>query len=66
METVGEIFTEAEQNAPQTKEKGMELDTIELSIGINAEGNVGFWGIGQAKVSGVTQVNLTFKRKSQE
>lgn len=65
---IGDLFTQAEQQAKQASSErkakpGIELDQIELSAAVNAEGEVGFWGLAKGKVGGVTEIKLTFKRK---
>ena len=67
---VGDLFIQAEQQGKiaQSQDEnepkpGIQLDGIELSVAINAEGEVGFWGLAKGKVGGATEIKLTFKRK---
>ncbi len=67
---VGDLFIQAEQQAKKTQQisetpnkPGVQLDQIEFSVGINGEGEVGFWGLAQGKVGGMTEIKLTFKRQ---
>lgn len=63
METVGDLFIQAEQKGATQQKPGMQLDQIEVYVGVNAEGEVGFWGLTKGKVRGVTEIKLTFKRQ---
>ncbi len=70
MGVVENLFTQAEKQAKKTQQISeasqklrMQLDQIELSVGMNAEGQVGFWGLAETKVGGITQIKLTFNRK---
>ena len=65
---VGDLFVRAEQQAEATQTEGetkpgMKLDQIELSVAVNGEGEVGFWGLAKGKVGGATEIKLTFTRK---
>ena len=70
LRVVGDLFTEAERQAKISRTEGekeakagIELDEIEFSVAVNAEGEVGFWGLAQGKVGGTTEIKLTFRRK---
>lgn len=63
MKIVGDLFIQAEKQAATKEKPGMQLDQIEVSVGVNAEGEVGFWGLTKGKVGGVTEIKLTFKRQ---
>lgn len=67
---VGDLFIQAEQQAQidqsveeEETKRGIKLDQIELSVAVNAEGEVGFWGLAQGKVGGATEIKLTFTRQ---
>lgn len=65
---VGDLFVRAEQQAEEAQTEGetkpgMKLDQIELSVAVNGEGEVGFWGLAKGKVGGATEIKLTFTRK---
>ena len=67
---VGDLFAQAEQQAQISQPEGentdkpaIGLDQIEFSVAVNAEGEVGFWGLGKGTVGGATEIKLTFKRK---
>lgn len=67
---VGDLFVQAEQQAQidqpgeeEETKRGIKLDQIELSVAVNAEGEVGFWGLAQGKVGGATEIKLTFTRQ---
>lgn len=56
--SVEEIFDEAEHN--NTK---IQLDEIELTVEVNAEGEVSLWGLGGTSVGGSAAMTLKFSRK---
>ncbi|NCS06586.1 MAG: hypothetical protein GPJ07_08220 [Microcystis aeruginosa G13-07] len=67
---VGNLFIQAEKQADisqfeegEKTKLGIKLDQIELSVAVNSEGEVGFWGLAKGKVGGATEIKLTFKRK---
>jgi len=61
LKDVGAIFSQAEQQL-EKQETAMQLDEIELSIEINAEGQISLFGIG-GKAGGKGAITLKFKRK---
>ena len=69
-DVVSNLFIKAEEPAQtipseennQTK-PGIKLDQIELSVAVNGEGEVGFWGLAKGKAGGATEIKLTFKRQ---
>ena len=63
MQVVGDIFASADREAQKEGSPGMKLEEIQLSVGLDAEGEIGFWGVGKANVTGATEIKLTFKRK---
>lgn len=60
---IGKVFNEAEQQAIQSVDGSskMQLDEIELSVEVNAEGQVSLLGSG-GKVGGKGAITLKFKR----
>ncbi|WP_414579668.1 hypothetical protein [Anabaena sp. CCY 9402-a] len=58
LEVVGRLFNRAEQQA----NGGMQLDEIELSVEISAEGEVKLIGNG-AKAGGKGAIKLVFRRQ---
>ncbi|MDZ8050400.1 MAG: hypothetical protein RMX68_009775 [Aulosira sp. ZfuVER01] len=60
LQVVGRLFSRAEQQAKVNS--GMQLEEIELSVEISAEGEVKLIGSG-AKASGKGAIKLTFKRQ---
>jgi len=59
LDTLGEVFDQAEQKGPQS----IELQEIELTVEVNAEGQVGILGTG-GKAGGKGGITLKFKRKA--
>ena len=68
---LGEVFFQAEQQAAEIEKSsqrqgklgGIQLEQIELSVDINAKGEVNLLGIGGGEVGGKGAIKLTFKRK---
>ncbi|AUT00515.1 hypothetical protein CLI64_09005 [Nostoc sp. CENA543] len=60
LEVVGRLFSRAEQQAKTNN--GMQLDEIELSVEISAEGEVKLIGNG-AKAGGKGAIKLVFRRQ---
>ncbi|NET08545.1 MAG: hypothetical protein F6K09_39440 [Merismopedia sp. SIO2A8] len=57
VEAVGDLFDQAQQKASK-----IHLEEIELSVEVNAEGQVSLFGIG-GKTGGKGGITLKFKRK---
>lgn len=55
---VEDLFAEAEAKNDQ-----IQLDEIELTVEVNAEGEVSLWGLGGTSVGGSAAVTLKFSRK---
>lgn len=55
LNVVGEVFSQAD------RQPGLALDEIELSVDINAKGQVRIWGSG-AEVGSTGSIKLKFKR----
>ncbi|MGB0561209.1 MAG: Pepco domain-containing protein [Spirulinaceae cyanobacterium] len=56
--TVEDVFDEAEQ-----KSRKIQLDEIELTVAVNAKGEVSLWGLGSTEVGGSAALKLKFSRK---
>lgn len=62
LKSMGSVLSNARQRAGEIA--GMELDSIELSVEINAEGQVSLMGIGGAQAGASGAITLTFTRTS--
>lgn len=55
---VEDLFEEAEPKSGK-----IQLDEIELTVEVNAEGEVSLWGLGGTSVGGSAAITLKFSRK---
>ena len=60
---VAEVFDQAEQVEKTKPDRQLQLQTIELTVEVNAEGQLGILGNG-GKAGGKGGIKLTFTRKS--
>ena len=64
LKSFGGVLSKAKQRAGELA--GMELDEIEISVGINGRGEVSLMGIGGAQAGANGAITLKFKRKESE
>ena len=50
-------------NVPPEETGGMTLDTVEVSAQLDAKGNVGLWGFGNAELAAHGGIKLVLKKK---
>ncbi|MEO1376495.1 MAG: hypothetical protein AAFW70_19800 [Cyanobacteria bacterium J06635_10] len=60
LQAMREMLDEAETETPNSK---MQLDEVELSVEINAEGQISLLGIGGGKAGGKGAMTFKFKRQ---
>ncbi len=56
---MGKVFQHAETQAPPS---GLQLDEVELTVEIGAEGKIQIWGIGGVESNAGGAIKLTFRR----